>query len=211
VLVAIAGHDARAASATFDRTAVRFFAPETGGSSKPRFVTERELAFEARLEALADQAAGSAAYDDRYVRAALDRHVAEEMLSALQIQSGLEPPDLPARADSERLGLVERLGGAAALASAMSVEGIDDSELGAILRRRARAAYYVDRALTPILHPSEEQLREVHRTSANPYKQLPFEQAKGPLERWFVEERLRVAETTFLQSARSRVRIVVVR
>ena len=40
--------------ATIDRVAVRYYAPETGGSGHPRFVSERMLAFEARLDALAD-------------------------------------------------------------------------------------------------------------------------------------------------------------
>ena len=35
-----------------DRAVVRFEAPETGGARHPRFVFERELSFEARLEAL---------------------------------------------------------------------------------------------------------------------------------------------------------------
>jgi hypothetical protein len=199
-----------AASGTVDRVSVRYFAPETGGSSHPRFVSERELAFEARLEALAEQAPPTAAYQDRFVRAALDRHVAEDMLSALQVQQGTEPPDLPARAEEGRVGLIERSGGPGALRDAMAAEGIEDEELDAILRRRVRAAYYVDRALTPILHPTEEQLREVQRTSANPFKAMPFDEVRPALSRWFIEGRLRIAETTFLQAARARVRIVVV-
>jgi hypothetical protein len=201
---------ARAASGTVDRVAVRYFAPETGGSSHPRFLSERELAFESRLEALGEQAPASSAYQDRFVRAALDRHVAEDMLSALQVQQGTEPPDLPARAEAERIGLMERSGGPAALRDAMAAEGFEDAELDALLRRRVRAAYYVDRALTPILHPTEEQLREVQRTSANPYKAMPFDEVRPALARWFIEGRLRIAETTFLQAARARVRVVVV-
>ena len=41
-------------SVLLDRVAVRFTAPETGGIAKPQFIFERELAFEARLEALTD-------------------------------------------------------------------------------------------------------------------------------------------------------------
>ena len=51
-----------------DRVVVRFFAPETGGSAQPRFVTERTLAFEARLEAMADRPDGiGEGYDDRRI------------------------------------------------------------------------------------------------------------------------------------------------
>jgi hypothetical protein len=196
--------------ATIDRVAVRYYAPETGGSSHPRFLSERMLAFETRIEALAEQAPAQAVYEDRFVRAALDRHVAEDMLSALAVQSGAAPGDLPGLADEERLGLTERVGGADALRAAMQDEGIDEAEVDALVRRRVRAAWYVDRALTPLLRPTEEQLREVFRTSAHPFKNRPFDQIRAALERWFVEERLRVAETTFLQAARARVRIVVI-
>ena len=56
----------------------------------------------------------------------------------------------------------------------------------------------------------KEQLREVFRTSAHPFKNQPFETVRPALTRWFVEERLRAAETTFLQVARARVRSGVV-
>src|SRR5439155_2463228 len=59
-----------AASTAIDRAVARFDAPETGGALRPQFVFERELAFEARLEALADadRAQGGAPYLDRHVR-----------------------------------------------------------------------------------------------------------------------------------------------
>jgi hypothetical protein len=195
--------------ATIDRVAVRYYAPETGGSGRPRFVSERMLAFEARLDALAEQAPDTAAYEDRFVRAALDRHVAEDMLSALAVQSGGKP-ELDALADEERTGLVERVGGTDRLHAAMAAEGVDDSELDGLIRRRVRAAWYIDRALTPLLRPTDEQLREVFRTSAHPFKNQTFDTARPALARWFVEERLRAAETTYLQVARARIRIVVV-
>jgi hypothetical protein len=201
---------APAAHATIDRVAVRYYAPETGGSGRPHFVSERMLSFEARLDALAEEATDKDAFEDRFVRGALDRHVAEDMLSSLAVQSGTTPADLSSLADEERTGLVERVGGADALRRAMALEGIDDSELDTLLRRRARAALYVDRALTPLLRPTDEQLREVFRTSAHPFKNAPFESVRPALARWFVEERLRAAETTFLQVARARVRVVVV-
>jgi hypothetical protein len=196
--------------ATIDRVAVRYYAPETGGSGHPRFVSERMLAFEARLDALAERAPDSAAYEDRFVRAALDRHIAEDMLAALAVQSGGTPGDLAARAQEERTGLLERVGGADGLRAAMTSEGIDDEEVEALLRRRVRASWYIDRALTPLVRPTDEQLREVFRTSAHPFKNQPFDAVRPALERWFVEERLRAAETTFLQVARARVKIVVV-
>jgi len=64
--------------------------------------------------------------------------------------------------------------------------------------------------VSPLLHPSEEQLRDVFRSSAHPYRGQPFEGVRGALGRWFVIERVRVAENAFLQGARSRVRIIVI-
>jgi len=209
-LVCSAASAETATHATIDRVAVRYYAPETGGSARPRFVSESMLSFEAHLDALAEQAPDSAAREDRFVRSALDRHVAEDMLSALAVQSGTVLQDLAALADEERTGLVERVGGEAGLRAAMAADGIDDSEVDALLRRRVRAAWYIDRALTPLLRPTDEQLREVFRTSAHPFKNQPFETVRPALTRWFVEERLRAAETTFLQVARARVHVVVV-
>lgn len=206
----VAAGESSAPRATIDRVAVRYYSPETGGSARPRFVSERMLAFEARLDALAEQAPESSVREDRFVRGALDRHVAEDMLSSLAVQSGTTLQDLPALAEEERTGLIERIGGPGALRGAMAAEGIDDSEVDSLLRRRVRAAWYIDRALTPLLRPTDEQLREVFRTSAHPFKNQPFDAVRPALARWFVEERLHAAETTFLQVARARIRIVVV-
>jgi hypothetical protein len=208
-----------AAAAIVDRVAVRYYASETGGSIRPRFVTERTLAFETRLEVEAEGTEGpaegtgsalSGPYPERFVRTALELHVAEELLAALQIQSGLEPPELPTLAKAARDALVERVGGEDALRATAEAEAVGATEIDAILRRKARAAYYLDHDVSPILHPSEEQLREVFRTSAHPFKGKRFEAVHDDLLRWFVAERLRVAETSYLQSARNRVKIVMV-
>jgi hypothetical protein len=207
------------AGAVVDRVVVRFYALETGSSLRPRFVTERVLAFEARLEAEAEGkadgggalgVAGEGSYPERYVRAALEHHIAEELLASLQIQSGVEPAELPALAKAARVAIVERIGGEDALRAAADTEGIDAAEIDAILRRNARAAYYLDHEVSPILHPSEEQLREVFRTSAHPFKGKKYETVHDDLERWFVAERLRVAEASYLQTSRNRVKIVMV-
>ena len=200
----------KAPRVTLDRVAVRFYAPETGGSSHPRYITERTLAFEARFEALNDESPITAAYEERYVRAAMERHVAEEILATLMVEQGTDPLNLPRQVDEWRQGLLQRIGGVDALRAAEQAEGIDDDELEAILRRRVRAAFYVDKSITPILHPSDEQLREVYLTSSHPFKAMKFDDARVPLLRWFVAERLRLAESAFLQAARTRVKIVVV-
>jgi hypothetical protein len=195
--------------AVVDRVVVRFYAPETGGITKPRFITERVLAFESRLEAVAEGAPDDAR-EERFLRSAIDRHVAEEMLANLMIERGSEPKDLPALSADARKALADRVGGEAALEAFAAREGLGEDEIVAMIRRKVRAAYYIDRALAPILHPSEEELREAFRTSLHPYRSGKFEEVQEPLRRWVVYERLRVAEVAFLQAARSRVRILVV-
>lgn len=202
-----------------DRAAVRFYSPETGGSASPRFVLERTLAFEARLEAMAatPQGIGGDGYQDRDVRAALEHDVAEEMLASLAEKLVTDSPaakrpnmDEVARVEQDlSAAVIERLGGRGRIDDAARAERLETPEVDALLRRGALAAWYLDRAVTPILHPSEEQLRDVFRTSAHPYRGRPFEQVKDALSRWFVVERVRVAESAFLQSARARVQIIV--
>jgi hypothetical protein len=211
-------HGAAASHGVIDRTAARFYAPETGGAEYPRFVFERILSFEARLVAMAEVADGIGdAYDERDVREALEHHIAEEILSSLADKliadspPGKRPTAENLAAIERNVGgaFVERMGGRERIDAAAAAEHIDRPEVDAMLRRGAFAAWYVDRALTPLLHPSEEQLREVFRSSPHPYRGQPFEQVHAPLGRWFVIERVRVAESTFLQAARSRVRIIV--
>jgi hypothetical protein len=107
--------------------------------------------------------------------------------------------------------LLEHLGGRARVDAAADAEQIDAAEVNALLQRAALAAWYLDRAASPLLHPSDEQLRDVYRTWQHPYRGRPYEPIREPLSRWFVVERLRVAEAAFLQSARSRVHVTVTR
>ncbi|MBX3227780.1 MAG: hypothetical protein KIT84_15595 [Labilithrix sp.] len=202
---------AGAESTRGDRVAVRFVTPETGGAARPRFITERELAFFTRIEALVEQAPLEASdYPERYVRAALDRFVARTMLANLMIQRGVEPPDLGRLALEGRSELEQRIGGPNVLLDVMKREGIEEDELLAFLRDQARAAFYVDRTITPILAVSEDALREAHRAMLHPFRGKPFDKVRADLRRWLVVERLRAAETEFLQSARARVRVVTI-
>src|ERR1041384_391479 len=132
--VAVAG-DARGEPVLLDRVVVRFYAPETGGVERPRFIYERRLAFEARIEALADQdRGGEQAYRERHVSAALERHVSEGVLSSLRI----DPEPLPAVMDHQvelaRRLLSDRVGGEEALLAAQRAEGIGQAELTSLLR-----------------------------------------------------------------------------
>jgi len=201
-----------------DRVVARFFSPETGGSAQPRFVTERTLAFETRLDAMSDSPEGIGdGYDERRVHSALEHHVVEDVLAtlALKLTTGARPsvelsaaPIAALQADL-REALFERLGGRERVLAAAAAEQIDMAELEDLFHRAALAAWYIDRAVSPILRPTEEQLREVFRTAAHPYRGRPFNQVRAPLARWFVSERLRIAESSFLQGARSRVKIVI--
>ncbi len=206
--------------AVLDRAVARFYAPETGGTAHPRFVDQRTLAFEARLESMAERPEGIGdGYQERHVRAALEHHVGEEMLASLahKLIGGAPANRRPSEEDLARVGqdlgdaLFERLGGMAQVEAAAAAEQLDRPELDAILRRQALAAWYLDRAVSPILQPTDEQLREVFRTSTHPYRGRPFDEVRTELSRWFVMERVRAAETAFYQGARTRVVVIVTR
>jgi hypothetical protein len=196
------------AAVVADRTAVRFTAPETGGSARPRFLTEREVAFFSRIEALIEQVnLEPGDYPERYVHVAVDRLVARTMLSSLMVQRGVEPPDLPRLTLEARSDLEARVGGARVLEATMKREGIDEEELISFLRDQVRATYFVDRAIAPILAVTEDTLREAHRAAVHPFRGGKFDDVRTKLRRWLVVERLRAAELEFLQSARSRITI----
>lgn len=196
-----------------DRAVVRFSAPETGGTRTPRFIFERTLSFEARLEALADPDRAAARdgrpYRERHVRAALERHVAETLLSSLRIDPEPTERELGRQTEAARRMLYERVGGPVALEKAASAEGVDSRELTSILRRQARSSLYLDRMVAPMLAPSEAELRNIHRSVQTPFRDREFEEVAEPLRRWYVGKRLAAALTSFFQNARSRVTLTL--
>jgi hypothetical protein len=195
-----------------DRAVVRFVAPETGGARRPRFVFERELAFEARLEALADPdrgALGDAPYRDRHVTAALDRHIAETILGTLRIEPEPTAAELEHQGQLAHRMLSDRAGGEDALDEARRAEGISERELGRILAQKARASLYLDRMVTPMLQPSEAELRSIHKSTSTPFSSAPFDTIRPALLRWYVSRRLNAALSTFFENARSRIDVTV--
>ena len=198
---------ARAEPIIVERAIARFWAPDTGGVRSPHFIYERVLSFEARLEALSDsiQDTGAEPYRDRHLTAALERHVAETVLSSLHIDPEPTEAELLGQMQAARARLIERLGGEEVLSRAASAEGIGARDLLEILRRQARASLYLDRMVAPMLDPSTAELRTLHRTRHNPFRDLPFESVEPGLRRWYIAQRLAAAVQGFYQNARSRI------
>lgn len=209
VLVATPPASADDGETWLDGTAVRYYAPETGGAAKPLFLTHRVVAFQAKLEAKGEDSASDGP-QERHVRAAVDRLVVEGILSALPRERASDAKELAALIALFRQAIVERVG-EATLTELARGEGLSSGEVDSILRHRARAALYADRALGAVLYPSEDQLRDVFRTAPHPYRSRAFDEARAAFTVWFVEERLRALETAFLQAARSRIRVLPVR
>ena len=170
-----------------DRAVVRFEAPETGGARHPRFVFERELSFLARLEALADSdrsAPGDVPYRDRHVTAALDRQIAETILGMLRIEPEPTPAEVEHQSQLARRMLSDRAGGPEALDAAREAEGLSEREFGRLLSQKARASLYLDRMVTPMLEPSEAELRSLHKSTNTPFRNAPFDTIRPALLRW---------------------------
>lgn len=192
-----------------DRIVARWSAPETGGVEHPRYVFARELAFEARLEALAGRG-GEARPSERQIRAALDRHIAETMLASLPIVPAPTPKEVAIRAELARRMLEQRVHGAQQLVAAAAAEGIGSDELDDLLRRQARASLYLDRMMAPMLEPTEAELRDVWRSRATPFGAQPYEAIAGPLKRWYVAQRVARALEAYYLTARPRVTLLLI-
>ncbi|HLM75665.1 MAG TPA: hypothetical protein VK459_23285 [Polyangiaceae bacterium] len=209
-----AGADAPKAPTTvavaLDRVVARWFAPETGGPSKPQHIFERELAFQARIEALASPDPEPSAFNDRHVRAALDRHIAETLLAKLPILPVPSLKEIAVRAELARGVLEQRAGSRARLLAAAEAEAIGSLELDAILFRQARASLYLDRMIAPMLEPSELELRSILRTHSTPFRDQPFDAVAPALRRWYIGQRLSQALDAYYQNARSRVTVVLI-
>lgn len=215
--ITLGGSSARAETAAprvvlLDRVAVRWHAPETGGVEKPQFIFERELAFEARIAALADPDVEAAPFTDRHVRAALERHIAETLLSNLPVLPAPTSAEIATRAESARAVLEQRVRGRDKLIAAAKAEGIGSDEIDTMLRRQARASLYLDRMVAPMLEPSEPELRALLGTpGATPFSGQPYDKVALALGRWVVAQRLGEAIATYYQTARSRVVVTLVK
>jgi hypothetical protein len=210
-LVLALSASARAEPLIVDRAVVRFYAPETGGVERPRFIYERRLAFEARIEALADRDRMSEAepYRERHVSAALERHISEVLLASLRIEPEPSEVVLSRQMELARKLLSDRVGGEDALLSAQRGEGVSSAELSSILRRQARASLYLDRMVAPMLRPSDAELEAIQRSAPAALQNEPFARARPLLMRWYVSRRLGSAMASFFQEARSRVTITL--
>jgi hypothetical protein len=198
----------RASLEKLDRVVVRWHAQAAGGVATPRFVTARQLAFEARLEALtAGEAQPRRPYGDDHVRRALQRHITETLLASLPVTPKPTPKDVGRYAIEARRVLEERIGGATVLREAARVEGIDSDEVDAVMRRQARASWYLDKMVAPMLSPSELDLREAHRRGETPYTPRPYREIRAELRRWYVSTRLASALDRYFRSIRSRVTV----
>lgn len=207
---ALVAAPARAEPVTLDRVVVRFYAPETGGVEHPRFIYERRLAFEARLEALADQGrSGDEGYRERHVSAALERHISEVLLASLRIEPEPTEAVMARQVELARKLMSDRVGGEEALLEAQRAEGISSAELSGILRRQARASLYLDRMVAPMLRPSDAELEAIQRSAPAALQNEPFSRVRPLLLRWYVSKRLASAMSSFFQEARSRVTITL--
>jgi hypothetical protein len=194
-----------------DRAVARFYAQDTGGVKSPRFVYERVLSFEARLEAMADPSreSGARAYRSRHVISALERHVAETLLASLHIDPEPTTADLTRQMQSARARVVERVGGEQAFLGAMAAERIGERDVYGILRRQALASLYLDRMVTPMLEPTEGELRAAYSRKDTPFRELPYVQARPLLQRWYTARKLGAAVQAYYQNARGRLNLVL--
>lgn len=211
-----------------DRTAVVFSSPDTGGADSPRSITERELAFEARIEALA---MGESPEDERgvpkprFLRAALDRHVATEILASIPIDQrerrAVDPcsrerrpaederKDLELRVALARGILVTRVRGESKLGDAAQREGMSEGDILRMVRREALAARYVDLVIAPMVVPSPAEIRDAHRTLPA-LRDKPLAEVSCDIARMLLAQRLAQALAQFRESSRSRVTLTLV-
>ncbi len=188
-----------------DRVIGRWRVVEGGKPGKARPIFARELAFEARLEALASGEGPTGPLTEPQLRAALARHVTESLLAELPLDPPPSPAQVGEQASRARRFLLTRIGGEERLRAALEIERISTDELDALLRRTARASLYLDRMVAPQVDPTEIELRQMHATGQTPFSEQRFQDVAGELRRWVVAQRLAEALEEFYQRARSRV------
>jgi len=188
-----------------DRVIARWRTVDQDSASVGHLVFARELAFEARVEAMALGDAPDVTLTDRHIRSALTRHVTESLLEELPLDPPATPSEIGERAEKARAALEARVGGPSRLDAARLRERLDVDEVDAILRRTARASLYLDRMVAPLLTPSDHELRELHAAGKTPYSDRRFVDVVDKLRRLTLSQRMAAALDDFWQRARSRI------
>ncbi|MFO0611288.1 MAG: hypothetical protein U0414_01780 [Polyangiaceae bacterium] len=188
-----------------DRIVVRWSTTDRGVTNKPQIIFARELAFEARLEAMAGGEPPDAAVTERYLRAALNRHISESLLSLLPVDPEPTVDEIAKRADAASSVLEARVGGMDKIAKALELEGLSVDELAAIHRRSARASFYLDRMIAPQIEPTRQELVDLQASGTTPYTKEPFDKVEEKLRRWLLAQRLNDTLDSFFQKSRSKI------
>lgn len=188
-----------------DRIVVRWSTTDRGVTNKPQVIFARELAFEARLEAMAGGEPPDAPITERYIRAALNRHISEALLSLLPVDTEPTAEDIARRADAAASVLEARVGGLEKIAKALELEGLSVDELAAIHRRSARASLYLDRMIAPQIEPTRQELVDLQASGTTPYTKEPFDKVEEKLRRWLLAQRLNDTLDAFFQKSRSKI------
>ena len=133
----------------------------------------------------------------------------ETVLESLDIDPPPSEADIGKRVDETRLALIERVHGIVPLHEAAQAEGIAETEMLRLLRRQALASLYLDRMVTPMLEPTEGELRAAYARKDTPFRELPYVQARPLLQRWYTARKLGAAVQAYYQNARGRLNLVL--
>ena len=136
------------------------------------------------------------------------------MLAHLPIEPAPAPEERAKQignyAEEARAIIEQRVGTKKRLGQAANAEGIVSDEIDQLLLRQARASWYLDRMVAPMLAPSEFDLREVHKKGSTPFTDEPFEEVETELARWLIATRLATQLERRFRNARSRLTINVI-
>jgi hypothetical protein len=200
-------------AAVLDRVVARFSDPESADAGGVRFVMMRELILEAWIVAYerATPAETPTGFDDKLLRAALERHVIEDVLSQ-RLPSTATPAKLQKGVDGARLalrlGVNDRVSEILSKASGGAPDG-GVAELESILLRRARAETYLELAVAEPVDVTEGELRAAWAHPPAMLEGTEFEKAVPALRVLVRATRLREAAQAYYQAVRARIHLEI--
>jgi len=214
-VIAFCAMGRNSSASVLDRVVARFSDPEADEATGAlRFVMMRELILEAWLVAYEKASPGDtpAVFDDKQLRAALERHVIEEVLSE-RLPSSTPPAKVSKGVGDARLALRlavdDRLGEILARASGGASAG-GAAELETILLRRARAETYLEIAVAEPVDVTEGELRNAWAHPPKMLEAMDFEKAVPALRVLVRAVRLREAAQAYYQAVRARLHLEII-
>lgn len=146
--------------------------------------------------------------DEALLRDAFREAVSEALLYAEAQRVQVAPPSQP-MLDAEWRRFFQSVGGASRLDRVRRALGADEAEISTLVEQRAWIGAFLEANLRGSDDVDAETVERVFASGEHPFTSLSLAEAREPLRVWIRSSRVELAVRAWVESLRSRARVVI--